>query len=322
MKTIFIISILILSVTTINGQAFLPKIESIDACDCYSLKGNPHTLYHQTFELLRDSLTGEIIIGDELDYFSDLSYRVNFTDKGNVYGFHYIQNGTSRTSIHNFFDKKERYCNLQIMDNVPVSYQRSWVDNYKEPQDNQVHVYKLIQEDYSIPDFCDSLLLTRCDTAFCIEKDSIILSIYIPDTDIQSISLPVKDSLYYIHIIDSCLNNQFPQNRTINLYNEQEQIVRIIHYTSSGSHPSFIETFQYDEQGMLVMDKFLDYVSFDELGETIYLAEPKVNMFQYEYPENSIDEHGNWVRRYVFRQYQNEKPEPLYFECRRITYTN
>ena len=322
MKTIFIISILILSVTTINGQAFLPKIESIDARDCYSLKGNPHTLYHQTFELLRDSLTGEIVIGDELDYFSDLSYRINFTDQGNVYGFHYIQNGISCTSIHNFFDKEERYCNLQIMDNVPVSYQRSWVDNYKEPHDNQVHVYKLIQEDYSIPGFCDSLLLTRCDTTFCIEKDSIILSVYMPDTDIQSISLPVKDSLYYIHIIDSCLNNRLPKNRTINLYNEQEQLVKIIKYTEISPLPTSIETFYYNKQGMLISDTTLSHLGFGEFGEVIYVDNPQVDIFLYEYPDNSIDGHGNWIKRYVFRQYQHERAEPLYMEHRRITYTD
>lgn len=321
MKKIFVIFILILSYSTLQSQSYLPKLGNSDAHDNYFLKGKPLTLYHQTFEISQDSLTGKIIIGNELDYFSELSYRINFTDEGNVLNFHYIHEGISSTSTCNFFDPEGRLCKLQIHNNIPVSYQRNRIDNYEEVQDqNKGHIYKLIQEEYSMSYFSDSLLLTKRDTTICIEKDSIMLSLFMPDTDTQHDSYPIKDSLYYALFIDSCRNNQLPHSRTINLYNEQEQIIKIIEYTPISKLPSFIELFYYNEQGLVILDKRFNYVSFNEFGDTIYLTEPTTDIYRYEYPENSIDEQENWTQRYVFRRFRQEKEQPLYMERRKISY--
>lgn len=322
MRTIFIILILSLSFIRVNSQTFLNRLETSDARTFYALKGNPLTLYHQTFEISQDSLTGEIIVGNEIDYFSDLSYLVNFTEQGNLYNWHYIVGGISSSSNHYFYDLEERYCNLQIMENTPISCQKNSVYNFEEPIDCRAHKYKLIQEYYSIPDYGSSIQLTTCDTLIFIEKDSILVSIYSPDADFRTDSYPIKDSLYYALLIDSCFNNQSPQSKTINLYNDLDQIVKIIEYSSDCQLPVYVETFEYDEQGMLVTNKRSNYWGFNELGEGIYLTEPNVDLYQYEYPEYSIDEYGNWRERYVFRKYQKRKLEPLYLESRNIIYTN
>ena len=320
MKNFFVLFILTLLYFTSNAQTYLPKIENSDAHDKYCLKGTPQSLYHRTYEIARDSLTGELIVGNELDYISELSYRINFTENGNVQDFHYIHDGRATTSLSNFFDPEGRYCTLQIEDNIPTSYQRNWIDNYKEPQYNQGYVYQLIQEEYAMSYFGDSLLLTSRDTTHCIEKDNIILSLFVPETDNQYDNYPIKDSNYYAHYIDSCRNNVIPQNRTLNLYNEKEQLSVTIEYTPISKHPSFIEYFYYDKNGMLTLNKRLSYVTFDESGEVIYISAPLSDIFRYEYPEDSIDQQGNWTKRYVFRQFRKEKEQPLYLECRQIDY--
>ena len=321
MKKTLLISILMLSYTCfLCGQNFLPKIEGTDAHDNYFLKGKPLELYHQTYEISQDSLTGKIIKGNILDYFSELSYRISFTEKGDVQEFHYMQEGLSCASLCNFFDPENKYCKLYITNNVPTCYQRSWINNYKEPKDNKVHTYKLIQEEYAMYYLTDSMLLTRRDTTVCIEKDKMILSLFIPSTNTRHDNYPAKDSLYYAHLIDSCLNESFHHDKTINLYDEQEQISKIIEYTANNASPSYIEYFYYDEQGMLVLNKKLYYTSFNEFGETVYTNKPQIDIFRYEYPEGSIDKQGNWTQRYVFRQFHQEKEVPLYMECRKINY--
>lgn len=139
----------------------------------YFLKGKPESLYHRTFELSKDSLTGEIIIGKEFDSLSDSSFRIYFTNDGDVQEFHHIYNGTSSTSLRYFYDPEKRYCVLQTYLNSPESYQRNWIENYQSSDNTQSNVYNLIQEEYYMSDFGDSLLLTNRDTILCIEKDGI-----------------------------------------------------------------------------------------------------------------------------------------------------
>lgn len=140
------------------------------------------------------------------------------------------------------------------------------------------------------------------------------------ETATQYDSYPIKDSAYYAHYIDSCRSYVRPENRSINLYNEQEQLVKTIEYTSISEQPSYIVYFYYNEQGLPIQEKRLNYTTFDELGNTVYNPEPISDIFRYEYPDNAIDVQGNWTQRYVFRQFQTEKEQPLYLERQNISY--
>lgn len=320
MKQIFFIIISVLSYTALSAQTYLPTTKNSNAHNDYFLKGKPESLYHRTFELSKDSLTGEFIIGKEFDSLSDSSFRIYFTNDGDVQEFHHIYNGTSSTSLRYFYDPEKRYCVLQTYLNSPESYQRNWIENYQSSDNTQSNVYNLIQEEYYMSDFGDSLLLTNRDTILCIEKDGIFLSYFFYNTNSQCDNYPAKDSLYYAQYIDSCRNNVLPQYRTINLYNEQEQIVTQIEYTPISKQPSYMEYYYYNEQGLLISHKRLIYITFDEFGEYVYSHEPQSDIFRYEYPDNSIDEQGNWTKRYVFRQFRKEKEQPLYLECRQIDY--
>ena len=73
---------------------------------------------------------------------------------------------------------------------------------------------------------------------------------------------------------------------------------------------------------MLTLIKRLSYVTFDESGEVIYISAPLSDIFRYEYPEDSIDQQGNWTKRYVFRQFREEKEQPLYLEYLQISYVH
>ena len=79
MKQIFFIIISALSYTALSAQTYLPTTKNSNAHNDYFLKGKPESLYHRTFELSKDSLTGEIIIGKEFDSLSDSSFRIYFT---------------------------------------------------------------------------------------------------------------------------------------------------------------------------------------------------------------------------------------------------
>ena len=241
MKQIFFIIISVLSYTALSAQTYLPTTKNSNVHNDYFLKGKPESLYHRTFELSKDSLTGEIIIGKEFDSLSDSSFRIYFTNDGDVQEFHHIYNGTSSTSLRYFYDPEKRYCVLQTYLNSPESYQRNWIEKYQSSENTQSNVYILIQEEYYMSDFGDSLLLTNRDTILCIEKDGIFLSYFFYNTNSQCDNYPAKDSLYYAQYIDSCRNNVLPQYRTINLYNEQEQIVTQIEYTPISKQPSYME---------------------------------------------------------------------------------
>lgn len=320
MKKIFILFFFIQSGIALIGQNYLPRTGYADAHNNYFLEGSPQSLYHQTFELSQDSLTGKTVIGNELDNFSEFSYLINFTDRGDVQEIHYIKEGTPCTSLCHFFDPEGRYCNIQIKDNALISYERNRIDNCDQSQDGQGNIYRLIHEKYVLQDLSDSLFLTNSDTTFCIEKDSITLSVITHQAQFQYDSYPAKDSAYYAHFIDSCCNNTCSPNRTINLYNEQDQITTVIEYTPISQLPSYMEVFYYDKQGMLIQNKKFSYTTFNDSDELVRTSVPVIDTYRYEYPEKSIDEQGNWTRRYVFRQFQKEKQQPLYMECRKISY--
>lgn len=320
MRTIFFILIEVLLYTSLSAQSYLPLIQNSDAHNDYFLKGNPQSLYHQTFEISQDSLSGAITIGKEIDSFSEFSYRIYFTTGGDVQEFHHIYDGRPSTSLRYFFDPEGRYCVLQIAENSLTSYQRTWIDQYYNSPTQQNSIYNLMQEEYAIDYSSDSLLLTKCDTISLIEKDHILLSFFSSATATQHDNYPLKDSAYYAHYIDSCRNYVRPQNRNINLYNEQEQLVKSIEYTSISEQPSSITYFYYNEQGLPILEKKLNYTTFDEFGESVYIREPDSDIFRYEYPDNSIDGQGNWTKRYVFRQFRTEKEKPLYLECQKISY--
>lgn len=320
MKRLFTILITMLSFSLLFGQNYLPRLDGKSTHDDYFLNGNPITLYHRTFELLSDSLTGELIKGKELDTFSEFSYYINFTSYGDIKDLHYMNDGISCTSTNYYFDPEGKYCSIQIKNNIITGYESINTINYEEPKDNNAHVYKLVRESFIPYAFKDSLLLTNRDTIYCIEKDSIILSFYLPETDVIYSNYLVKDSAYYTHITDSCLNYNTPQNRTIKLYNELEQIIETIEYTSGNNNPSYRETFNYNEHGMLTLYTRYYYTTFNDFGEIIYRNKPIVDIFRYKYSENNIDKYGNWTQRQVFRSYSQEKEVPLYMECRKIEY--
>ena len=320
MRTIFFILIEVLLYTSLSAQSYLPLIQNSDARNDYFLKGNPQSLYHQTFEISQDPQSGAITIGKEIDSYSEFSYRIYFTNGGDVQEFHHIYDGRPSTSLRYFFDPEGRYCVLQIAENSLTSYQRNWVSQYNDSPIQQNSVYNLIQEEYTMDYSSDSLLLTRRDTISFIEKDHILLSFFSSETATQYDSYPITDSAYYARYIDSCRNYVRPENRSINLYNEQEHLVKTIEYTSISEQPSYIVYFYYNEQGLPILEKRLNYTTFDEFGNTVYNPEPISDIFRYEYPDNAIDGQGNWTQRYVFRQFQTEKEQPLYLECQKISY--
>lgn len=312
---------------------FMTVFAQNEAINNYGLKGNPSFFRLRSYELSRDSLTGELVVGEEADSFSNESYNARFTPDGKEKVWHFVNRGRSCTSIQRCVDKDGKKYTLQIHNNELEKYTVDRLYKPVEQREGGFEIFYWLRDTYKLPfdNASDTVHLASTDTIVDVMHNGILQAEYQSEWNIVYENQYTAEGQMAIDF-SQWLTAFRPKERIVRVY-RQNKLIAERQYEANGEL-GYQKIFHYDDLGRLVLDRqeykrtpveedvyeYMDTVAMDSSRLSENSAADAFWQHRYEY-DSQPDEFGNWTSRNVF--YLTDKmreEEPAWREERKIRY--
>ena len=309
-----------------------------DALNKYNLTGAPAMLFHRTFEVTVDSLTGEPIIGKEVDSTPSESFRVNFNQAGQERSWHYISKGRSCSCQQYSVTSTGNPICYQIYENMLESFivEEPYLPERKK-DDLQISSY--LSNLYSTIGSI-SISLLQSDTIYVITRNGILLTkccCTCSGTVVYEYSYAEGEDgrgLWEKYLPEAVRPNVLFHRK----YQDGKLIVELGYDDCNSRIPEKEKYFEYNKDGLLVFERescLSDESNYEE-HDFIYLNADTIfpssdssftqlqdNAIRCKYVYDSpVDNHGNWRSRFVYYVNEDKSCRTAWYERRTIKYHN